>query len=360
MRQLWLEKMAEDGLIRKEAVAHIYTEVDTFMKQAFDYTPIREGVEKGIQTAGKSFATAIGAGGAVALGAYLKKKFDKSQAASKIDTGRAAILQSRNAVLSQFSDPDDLEKAQARFNEVMLYSPHIAMNPMLASKIVKDNLHSGISDTKASMLALVQSQYTKNMTEQTELSKMSSVRPEVVGEMIADSFNMAKTAASITGSDLKEYLKIVGLASTVPLAAAAISGIGSHISGKLKEKELKEKLDDAFHVAVKQAPEIHKEIFKTNMDDARQYFNAMAHFAPHAAMEPHAARAFMIRMINHYNNGGMDINDVKNLTEIERSISGTSAGKSTFGTGFQTGYDVASGGPLGKGIETAQKKVLNI
>lgn len=349
--------MAEDGLIRREALPHIYKEVDTFMKQAINSEYAKNLLSKGLSTFGRGFAGAAGAGGAVALGAYLKNKLEKG---TNIDKGRAAILKSRDAVVSQFSDPSDKSKAQARFNEIMLYSPHIAMNTPLASKIVKDNLHSGISDDKAQMLALVQSQYTKDVSDQLSLSdglgKSASMRPEAVGELAADVFLMSKIAAPITGKDIGKYLKTVLTYSSVPLVAGALAGTVGMVGNKMKERELKDQLDHAFNVAIKQAPGDKKEFLNTNMDAARQSFNALVHFAPHVALQPHAARAFMIRMINHYEQGGMDISDVKNLTEIEKNISGSGSRVSPFMEGFTGGFKMTSGM---KGLDVASQGMMS-
>jgi len=354
MRQLWLEKMAEQGLIRKEAVDHIYGEVDSFMKEA----SAQMGGLKPEEVA-KKLSELLGAGiaGAAFMGGkslidIIKKRRENSQA-------RDSILKSRAVVISQFKDPEDREKAQARFDEMAQYSPHVAMNAPLAMRIVKSNLHSGISDETAQRLALVQSNYIKDLKQQQDmLPKLASIRPEAIGEMAADLYIMSKTAAPFAGKDVSKYLKTVLTYSSIPLVAGAVSGLATMGLDKLKDRDMKDRLDHSFNLAIRQAPEIHREVFLQDREKTRQAFDALAHFAPHVALQPHAARTFMKKMIDYYDQGGMNVTDVKELTEIEKNIAGTQKARG-FSRGFEGGAKFVTTGPVSKGIDYATSELMS-
>lgn len=346
MRQLWLEKLAEDGVIRKEAVAHIYSEVDTFMKEAneaFGHLSPEEFK--------KHLSTLVG--GAVSAGAFFGAKTLWSKWKNR--ESRDMVMKSRELILGQYKDKEDREKAQARFDEIASYAPHVAMNAPLATKLVRSNLHSGISDETAQRLALVQSNYTKDLKHQGELlPKLGSVRPEVVGEMLAD---MMKLAGFFSGKDIGNFMKTVGIYSAVPLVSGAVAGLAASGMAKVKERELRNSLDNSFHTAVRQAPDTHKDIFKQDMSKTRQAFDALAHFAPSVALQPHAARTFMKKMLDYYEQGGMNVTDVKELTEIEKNIAGSKR-PSPFARGFEGGHRFSTSGPIGKGVEMATADLM--
>lgn len=347
MKQLWLEKMAEDGLIRKEALEHIYNDVKTMAKEATAGIPPEEMTKHIQQLIG------MGVIGAGVLG-YKALSARRDQA-----KGRDAILKARAHVLGQYKDPDDLAKAQARLDEIMQYAPHVAMNQNLASKLVHDNLHSGISDETAQRLALIQSQYTLKATEQGKyMPKTGSVRPEVVGEMMADLYIMSKTASLFTGKGLKKFVSTVATYSAVPLVTGAIAGLANMAMDKAREDKLQERMEQSFHEAINKAPEIHKDIFMQDMSRTREAFEALSHFAPHVALQPHAARTFIKKMLDYYDQGGMNVTDVKELTEIEKNISSSSKPRG-FGRGFELGTSFAAAGAVGKGVENATNEMLS-
>lgn len=354
MRQLWLEKMAEQGLIRKEAVPHIYEEVNTFMKEAsaqFGGLKPEDVAKKLSEALGMAITGAAFMGGK-SLMEILKKRRENNQA-------RESILKSRAAVIAQYKDPEDREKAQARFDEVAQYAPHVAMNAPLVSKIVRGNLHSGISDETAQRLALVQSSYITDLKQQQKmLPKMASLRPEVIGELTADLYMMSKTAAPFSGKDVSKYLKTVLTYSSIPLVAGAVSGLATMGLDKIKDKDMKSRLDHSFNTAIRQAPEIHREVFLQDREKTRQAFDALAHFAPHVALQPHAARTFMKKMIDYYDQGGMNVTDVKELTEIEKNIAGTQKARG-FSRGFEGGAKFVTTGPVSKGIDYATSELMS-
>lgn len=354
MRQLWLEKMASDGLIRPESVPHIYNEVNCFMKQG-------EKTFGGVMTPEKfehiisGMAGAVAGAGTTALVQFLKKKWDQRAV-------RKNILKSRSSVINSFEQPEDKEKAKSRFDEIMRYAPNVAENPILAKKIVDSNLHSGLSDDTAQRLALIQASYVstdyghEHKDRMSMIPKVASIRPEVVGELAADVFVMAKSAALFTGKDIADSLKTILTYSAVPLTAGMIGGLVSSVSDKIKDKKLKENLDHSFREAVNGAPESHKEIFRQDMDKTRQAFGALAHFAPHVALQPHAARTFMKKMIDYYEQGGMNVTDVKELTEIEKNIGNTQK-PGSFSRGFEGGTKFFGVSPISKGVESAVNKL---
>lgn len=351
MRQLWLEKLAEDGLIRKEAVPYIYEEVKAFMKEA-------EATFAGMtpEEVSKRLSQFIGAGLTGAAFWGVPKLMERFKDKRDVSKSRDLISKTRSLVIGQYNDPADIEKAQARFDEIAKYSPHAAMNAPLVTKLVRANLHSGISDETAQRLALVQSSYTKSLDKQQELlPKLGEMRPEVAGELMAD---LVKIAIP-TAKDAGDFMRTVGAYSAVPLVAGLISGVGSSIWAKAKERDLRKELDNSFHVAVRQAPETHKDIFKLDMAKTRQAFDALAHFAPSVALQPHAARTFMKKMLDYYEQGGMNVTDVKELTEIEKNIS--SARKAgPFAKGFGLGSGFATSGPISKGVERATQNAMTL
>lgn len=349
MRQLWLEKLADDGIIRKEALPHIYEEVKAFMKEA-------EATFAGMTSTEAASKLSKLLGAAIPIGAFYggKKLYGVMKRKREVSEGQDLIIKTRQAVLAQYNDPGDLEKAQARFDEIAQYSPHVAMNAPLATKLVRNNLHSGISDETAQRLALVQSSYTKDLRSQQELlPKLGEVREEVVGDMMADMYKIAGPFMD----DVGKFMRTVGVYSAIPLVSGAVSGGASWAWAKAKERDLKKSLEDSFNVAVRQAPETHRDIFKQDMSKTRQAFDALAHFAPSVAMQPHAARTFMKKMLDYYEQGGMNVTDVKELTEIEKNIANYRKPK-PFAAGFGMGSNFATSGPVGKGIERATQDAL--
>lgn len=350
MRQLWLEKLAADGVIRQEAVPHIYEEVKAFMKSAeMEFMGMTsEQVAKGL---GMGLATAVGSMAGNKISEFISRKHSSAQ-------GRDQISKNREAVMKQYKDPDDMAKAQARFDEMARYSPHAAMNMPLATKIVRSNLHSGISDETAQRLALMQSNYSSLKQQKELLPKTASIRPEALGEIIADFYIVEKTAA-VSGKDMSRYLKTVATYASIPVVSGLVSGAASYVWDQAKKKDLQRSLNDSFNNAVKGAPETHKDIFMQDMGKTRQTFDALTHFAPQVALQPHAARTFMKKMLDYYEQGGMNVTDIKDLTEIEKNMSNAKK-PSSFGRGYEAGAKFLSSGSMGKGIEAANADLMHI
>jgi len=277
----WLEKYAQDGLIRTEVRDAIYRDRDALVKAAGeDKTKLMADMAKTVMTA--------------SAGALSAKLWG-----------------------------------------IALYAPHVAMNAPLAMKIIKTKLENGLSDHDAQGLALLQSNHMPDvMRNKSFMPKLAQISPAKLGEIVADVY-LTKEAAmpGSMGGKLKKYLGHVAMHTMIPLLIGAGGGAVNLALAARGQKKLEERLEESFNKAISLSNS-EKEPLHDNKEKARQAFNSLAHFAPHVALEPQAARAFMSKIVAF--DQGMHVDDIRSLSEIQKNISGSQK------TGpFSKGFEIA-------------------
>ena len=108
-----------------------------------------------------------------------------------------------------------------------------------------------------------------------------------------------------------------------------------HHLGKQSKKDLEKRLKSSFNSALKMS-DPDQEPLHNNREGAHKAFKTLAHFAPHVAAEPSAARAFMNKMVSY--DMGVDIGSIKDLTDIEKNLSQVSKDPD-FLQGFRAGTE---------------------
>jgi hypothetical protein len=342
----WLDKLVEHGYVSEKMASKIYADCEQLIKQAnvegeaqkllkfpVDATRLMEDVTSG----------AIGALGTL----FLQGIWGKIQQINIKDD----IEKNRSALLKELTG--DPEKIKARFDEIAVLAPHVAANKNLVKKMIEDKIESGLTSQDANSLALIQSQYTNT------LGKQRSFQPKLAGEIAADTYilmsktgtfkKMAQVGAALKGKgDFWRYVGALGLATSIPTAIGVGIGAAKHLYSKFEEKKVKDQLEESFQKAIALSDE-NKEPLKADKAKARQAFQALAHFAPNVALQPQAARAFMSKMVSY--DLGLLTSDLKDLTDIERNISGARR-PSAFSEGFAgTTRALNLGGMAQKGIE---------
>ena len=150
----------------------------------------------------------------------------------------------------------------------------------------------------------------------------------------------------------KNTAKYLAVLSAIPVLASITTGAINTGMAKLKQRELKKGLEDSFSKALG-ASDPDREPLLHNKEKARQAFATLSHFAPHVALDPHAARAFMNKIVSY--DQGVDAGTVKELSEITKNLS-SSQSVSPFVSGFAVGANIV-GMPkiVGGGIEGISK-----
>lgn len=345
MQYPWLEKMAGEGLIRKEALAHIYNSLGSLTKEANDDV---KKVEQAAAAMGDIIKLVLGLG--VVGGG--KMMFDWNKARKL----KNDILSNRSMIAAHEDFASEQEKAKARFDELTRIAPHVAANENLARGLVKSRLNEGFSAEDMQRLAIVQANHSPGSTAKELIPKLASVRPEALGHIVADVYLLTKTAAPFMDERFRKYLTTAAYMTGVPLLIGAGGGAVNLLASKVEKRKLEDRLKEAFSKAVKLS-DPDKEPLRENMEKARQAFEALTHFAPHVALQPQAARAFMSKIVAY--DQGMNISDIKDLAEIEKNLGATS--KAPFSEGFKaTAQMMGLQSSATKGFELATKPYATI
>lgn len=271
---------------------------------------------------------------------------------------KADIAKTRSIVIGGF-DQDEQEKAQARFDEIIQLAPSVAQSKPFMQKMVSSRLHEGISAEDAQRLAELEAR-SKPMTVSLmpKLGSTTGVRPEVAGTICADAYLIVKTAAKLPSMQwlgdkmTGNTAKMLALFTIPGLSMAAAGGVAKSVSDSRDRKKLEAQLEKSFQKAM-ESSDGDKEPLKSNPDKARQAFQAMAHFAPHVAVQPDAARAFMSKIVAY--DQGINVGDVRDLSEIEKNISSSSPSK-PFLQGFSS---TARSIGLGSAVTSATKSLAD-
>jgi hypothetical protein len=324
MKYAWLEKLASEGHIRPEALDRIYKNCGSFLGQ--------EKTANEVVVAAAAAATPpslinflmtaagfVGVAGALGTAAsFMEGKVHDVRVKAKTDMVRAAVLRNPRLIT-----PKDREKADARFNEILKFAPSLGANEAVMSKMVMDKLQSGLTNQDVQNLIGIQVKMTPNPLDYSAMSAQVKTA-SVCGDMLADIFigmekeaNIATDASKVfpsatLGNIAGHILRTIAPALTI---AGGIAGV-QYVKGKIDEKNLRSQLEMSFHNAIHNSPEL-----EANPDKAKNAFMTLAHFAPHVASEPNAARSFMQKLVAYQ--AGPNASDLKDVTEVEKNLRGT-------------------------------------
>lgn len=375
MQYAWLEKMASEGHIRPEAKAKIYEDCSRLLKLAASRDAKKDPAAEKVK---KVLDFTVGFG----TNLMVNSAWDRLMEARGMRQTLDSIRNSRAGILADPAFGDYKEKADARFTELAKVAPTLAANPAKAKELVGKALHTGFSNDDMNHLAVIQAVYTAHDPDYSsklhqKMTKQASAAR--VGEMYADVLFLVKEAGllgSITGginragaaategvartmggvrpSTAMQVLKNVALVSSIPLLAGVGQGLVSEFVASRDSKQMAAKLRESFNEALRLSEK--SDLSHTNgfslrdrSAEAMRVFQALAHFAPHVAVQPDAAHAFMTRIVS--SGLSVDTPDIKQLTDIEKNIAG--AGKqSPFFEGFTS---AVKGVGLGEGIRTTIK-----
>jgi hypothetical protein len=285
------------------------------------------------------------------------KGFQALERAVQSKSSLKQIEENKKKMLEHPEFKDYPEKVEARFQEIAQVAPNVAAHAPLLERIMKKSLHSGLSDADAEKLSILQFQAAPKTKLQ---SKTASMRPEVVGMLLADIVQLTKVADAPPEHFMMPFLKAIGVMTGGALVAGAVGGGISALKSTIDAHDMKNKLDASFKSAVKLS-DPDKEPLHSDMERAREAFKVLAHFAPHVALQPQAARTFMNNMISFSGTAGtrdfpVQVPQLKDLTEIEKNIGHSS--KPGFMEGFTGTLDATGlGGTIGKTTELAGKAI---
>jgi FixJ family two-component response regulator len=328
MKYSSLEKLKDMGFI-KEAN---YVEV---AGQAEKLTPYLQSVAGSMIQAGM-------VGGMFAL-------FNSMSEASKRKQLRQNVMDVADSLNKDpaFKNKQDLEKAKARYYELARVAPHLTYNRPLVMELIQKKLNSGFSLEDKQKLALIQATLSKEPNTQQFIPKMASAD---VGNLVADVV-LVKTAAGI-----KDSLKYMGALSLLPITAMVAGGAVNAGASYVKQKNLKAALEESFVKALNMS-DADREPLLQNKDKARQAFGTLSHFAPQVALDPQAARAFMNKIVSY--DVGIDMSTVKELSEISKNLSQSTAGHPFLSGAASTAKMVGAPNIIGGGLSDASEAVAS-
>lgn len=355
MKISWLENMAKEGSISEAAKNEIYRDRQTLIKMASessDPTKVDPRVAKIVQMTMPFLTNAV---------------FGMASNIAHNSSSANQILSSRRKILSEI-DPKYVDKASARFEELVEIAPSVAENAGLSARIIQKTMKSGFSNDDVANLGLMQAslgpgakiQGKRRDIYRTRLDKQASEQSaKRAGELYADTFLLAKHAArnSKNARTIWDALKTTALVSSVPILAGIGTGLVQQRALTKSKEQMRETLDNSFEKAMRMSDS--DELIREDKVKARQAFESLVHFAPHVASEPHAAKSFMNRILAL--NAGIDVDSIKTLSEIERNL-GQANKDPNFLQSFRSGAEatglqrVVSGG-VTEALKPVQKEL---
>lgn len=342
MQYAWLEKLASEGHISEKAKDAIYRDCGQILKIANEKFIDPKG--PGAQLAGLIFMGGAGAAG--------KKILD----IHKVRSTAKKIVANRNALLAEEDLKPYQDKVKARFRELAMIAPTVATMPNMAGPMVRKRLHDGFTDQDINHLATLQANYSSKdpMFAAKSLARMDKIAQEKVGELYADLFSVVDDmGVKLAGvpNQASRYFKRLLMLSAAPVVAGASMGAVNHLINMRGQKKVKENLDHSFNSAMRMG-DPDKNPLIANKDKARQAFETLAYFAPHVALQPSAAKAFMDKLVAY---DMVSVPDIKELSEIERNMHQTrNLGSSPFSQGFEAGTKVLT---LGSSMVSLEDKL---
>jgi len=355
MQYSWLEKLTKEGHVREEIKDKIYRDCSVILEKLGN-APAAAAAELGsVENIVRNHVNLLGTvgflGGASLLG---KTIFDKIHSASEVSD----MIKNKAAVLSCVEGAAHKEKASARFDELVRYSPRVATMPDLSKRLVLGALHTGFTDADVQRLAAMQASYSSRPKEPQERYKQYQKKiTKTSAERAADVINIVKEATPGTaGGVAKNLLATIAALTGAHLTIGLGAGIVNTVRGAMDKKHLEANLKKSFDEAMKLS-DPNREPLHANKEKAHQAFQTLAHFAPHMAVEPSAARAFMNTMVSH--DLGVGAGSVKELSEIERNLKGTK-GSNPFFDGLNAGLETTQfGSQLNKAIQTGMDPITD-
>jgi len=339
MKLTWLEDMVKEGAVSETARDAIYKDCDLLVKVAASPSA-KEYAQRAALATGEfmqknqTLFDLVGTSLGMAGLASLKKKYD---VAKELKTVKSNIADVRSSLVRHADFSPHQEKAMARFDELVKIAPSVARNPDLVFRILKEKVHSGFSGQDVQNLALIQSSYTPSMTAQMNLSqKVKTASAVRTGESLAAILFMAKEA-TVRVRTLGQSVENMLVTLAIPLLGGIGLGTVKHLVDSRDKKKMEADLTHSFEQAVK-GSDPDRDGLLSNKEKARQAFQILAHFSPHVALQPDAARSFMSKII-HYDStgrGAVQVEDIKNLSDIQRNHSGASRSNSFF-SGLEAG-----------------------
>lgn len=309
MKFPWLDELVKQGSVSEAAAVEIYGNCEELVKQAaLDTKAVIDRIDNITSPQAKNMfmnaaALAAGAGMVSGISSWFSGKVDTAQ-------NNSALAKTKKEVLSHAQFAKNQPKAEARFSEIAKIAPSVATNKELMLRLVAKSVETGLTNDDVHRLALLQSQYTPKMKQQLSMSKKAS------GETMADMYQLVKEAVGIPFKNnpavrkaFKHYLQF----SSIPLLAGVGAGAFNQASASIKKKKTEAQMRETFEKAVSSS-----DALRHNRAKAQEVFQSLAHFAPHVALEPQAARGFMEKLVAY--DSGLQTGDLKDLTTIELNM----------------------------------------
>jgi len=365
MQYSWLEKLTKEGHVREEVRDRIYQDCGVILEKIASPEDIAK-LKLYFSQKGETLANWGMIGGAALLAGTV---FDQVRSSGELKS----ILKNKQAILNSPECASHKEKAGARFDELVKFAPKVAVMPDLSHKMIVGALHSGFTDSDIRHLSSLQASYAKEpgaaatsyAAYKGKLSKKATEKTAALcGRGLADILCIVKEASlaekikKITTDPHWTASKHLLTTMAALTGAHMLIGLGSGavnvVRDKLDRKNLEASLKKSFDEAMKQSDPT-REPLHANKDSARLAFQTLTHFAPHMAVEPSAARAFMNAIVSH--GLGTSVGTVKELSEIERNLKGAK-GSNPFIEGLAGGLEVSGfGSQLGKALQTGMEPI---
>lgn len=306
MKSPWLEKLASEGVIRPEVKEAILSDCMSLVLEAGNLPKTASEVRGLTESVSLEKAASIYAD-AVILTSTALHGFEK-QALSPQLLQRAADEAVRQA------------KGIAGAGQVNKYRQAEVFRSGVVDKLVSvstpEQRIGDLKNTVKNLQRKVTELGRKNLEYEKNISKLNQKKP-------------------IDFSTAKTVLRNAAVLGSVGLAGGAGVGAAKYLMSLKEKKDVEKKLrsswDEVLRASDPQYEQIHAQ-----KDRAREAFNMLAHFAPHVAMQPIAAKGFVNKILGF--EGQVTAEDVKHLTEIEKNIA-QARGESPFASGFQSGSE---------------------
>lgn len=312
MKRQWLEKMAADGMIRPSVLDKIYQDCEGLKKIAASPETVQK-FDQYLKAAFKpdmiatGLSTAIGFVGLDMLGKKLTDMSNRREERKNTVLLGQQIASVKIPLIAKF--PQDKEKASARFDEIMKIAPLLITKPEFVEKLIATKLNSGFTSDDFYRLIALQSSMTSDRSK-------PAVKTASLGDRFGAIWNATKNMGDIAGKQLKRVAPFMALGAGVSLAGGAASVIGK----KLQQRDIQKELDRSFAEMMHGDSE-NSELIRNNIDRAREAFKTVAHFSPHVALNPIAAKGVVTKILQFdADRTGMDVGDLKTLSEIQNNI----------------------------------------
>ena len=327
MKFAWLEKMAQEGQVRPEALERIYADCGETLEKVALFENLGEGGQFAMNLLlGASGMFAVGSGLGAAIQA-VSEHMDDAKTRALTDANRTKV------VIDQAIPAADKEKAKARFNEILKYAPGLGANEAVMRHLVLSKYRTGLTNQDVQNLINIQVKMTPKPTDYAAASKHASAKvtvKDVCGEKLAEAYLRLEKVAGLFTPQLAQTGKQLLSALAIPVGATAGIGALAWANNTMSASALRSKIE-ASKQAVLGAP--RDSVIGENRVKAEQAFSTLENFAPHIAADPHTARAFVTKVVSYSPDKdsplGIQTTDLKDLTEIEKTIS-SSGGKGGF------------------------------